>query len=109
MLGGMWDTMDTGRRSWMENWARGVDRHSDKELDADHDYIRVDGKMPRCPRCNNRPQAWLDRHHRCGIVRCCASSCTVVTADENLEPVSSDSLRIAWIRTFPKYTNEAEA
>ena len=109
MLGGLWDTMDPGRRALMENWARAVDKHSDKELDADHDYIRVDGEMPRCPRCNNRPQAWLDRHHRCGVVRCCATSCTIVTANEKEEPVSSGSLGVAWLRTFPKENWEAKA
>ena len=102
MLDGLWDGVDSGQRAWMENWARGVDRLSDKELDADHTYIRVDGEMPRCPRCNNRPQACIDRHHRCGIVRCCATSCTMVTADEKKEPVSSDSLGRAWLRTFSK-------
>ena len=109
MLGEMWNTMDQGRRAWLENWARSVDRLSDKELDADHSYVRVDGEMPRCPRCNNRPQAWTDRHHRCGIVRCCGTSLTMVTADEKQEPVSSGSLGRAWLRKFPKEKWEAKA
>lgn len=109
MLGEMWNTMDPGQRAWMENWARAVDKHSDKELDADHDYIRVDGEMPHCPICNSQPRAWIDRHHRCGVVRSCASSCTVVTADEKKEPVTSDSLGRAWLRTFPKAAWEAKA
>ena len=79
------------RSKLLEIWARGVDRHPDKELDEDSDYRRVDEFMPLCPRCRKHPRAWVSIKGDVGVVRCCNFG-MVVLSDIGGEPVSERTL-----------------
>lgn len=75
----------------LEIWARGVDRHSDKELDEDSDYRRVDEFMPLCHECHKHPRAWVSIKGDVGVVRCCNFG-MVVVSDVGAEPVTESTL-----------------
>lgn len=83
-------------RRIMEIWARGVDRYSDDDLDADHDYRRIDNDLPVCPVCNNYPRAWLSTKKDVGILRCCDFGTVVLSSDVNEDPVTKYSLEREW-------------
>lgn len=85
--------IDTGL---LEIWARGVDKHSDNELDSDHDYRRIDNELPVCPICHNHPRAWLSEKKDVGILRCCNFGTVVLSSDVKEEPVNIFSLVRAW-------------
>ena len=80
----------------LETWARGVDRHSDKELDSDSEYSRIDNELPVCPICHNHPRAWLSKKKDVGMLRCWNFGTVVLSSDVKDEPVNIFSLVRAW-------------
>ena len=89
-------SMFESERSILEILAKGIDKHSDSELDSDPNYYRVDESISICPLCKARPRAWLSKEKDVGILRCCSFGTVIVTPDTEKEPVTISSLERAF-------------
>lgn len=85
-------SMFESEKSILEFWAKGIDKHSDSELDSDPNYYRVDESISICYPCNDRPRAWLSKKKDVGILRWCNFGIVIVTPDTEKEPVTISSL-----------------
>lgn len=93
----------------LEVWARGVDSHTDNELDADADYRRIDTSLALCPICHNHPRAWLSEKNDVGVLRCCNFGCVIVSGDLENDPVTQFSIEQVWHREIARKKKEKDS